>query len=216
MKKTILFPVIFLCVFILMPGDRSYAKIIKNDDPFFTIDIPDNFEPLPAKEIPKDWDAGYRERTGLEDKQPISIGIDIIDEILGQSYRLDTDRLKKDYPNDTNIEKMVFRSLGFDLEGVKVTFNSNPVKSIVYMVQIPVSPKSIGIIVGGTEERKEDILDIVKSVTGSIKANTNWTTSKLKRKSRFSFWWLLLLFIALIPRRLRWLIRDMIWQRRRF
>ena len=175
--------VLIYSVFIL--NAQSKPNIIKNNNPEFKITIPENFQSFKGTEMPKGWALGYYEKTGFEDKQPITIGIEIKDEVLKKEYAIDWEKLKNDYPNDAVIKKIIFNSLGLNLQGIKVIIRSARADSVMYVVPVPVKTSSIVIIGGGIAERDSEIRRIIDDILKSLEAETNWSKNRKSNINRF-------------------------------
>lgn len=195
--------ILFIFIFFLSLHSVAYAEIInlakniivRNDNSSFELIIPENFESFSKSLQPKDWLYGFKERTGFQDKAAITIGIELSDGSLDQGQNIDLYQWKRYFPQAISIQRIPLHVLGVEVYGLRIVISVDDLQSIMYIVQVPVTPVAIQITVGGLIEREKEIAQTLLRILSSVKAKDNW---EVQMKTSAWLNWRLGLFIFLL------------------
>jgi hypothetical protein len=143
---------------------------IRNAELGFTIAVPEPFEVHPECAAQKDFVYCWVDKSGEADVGSFVVAVQRLRGTIGR------EGIKAEDIDTSRTRLMSFRWKGFDIDGVRTTFDQKGVPVVSYVSQIPLRREAVQLLVLAPESQEERVAELMNSTLATIQGETNWLT----------------------------------------
>lgn len=150
------------------------AHLLHDEHLHFSVDIPEGFKAWSDKTL-TNFDYCY-ERDLVENGNyaRVVIAIQQLNGIIPANQHLRPEDAARQAPRGVKVDLIEKNWRGIKIDGLLNEQSQNGVSILTYVVQIPLAPSAIQMIVHGPASNRAEIEKLIDDIVASIDGNTNW------------------------------------------
>lgn len=149
------------------------AHLLNDEHLHFSIDIPEGFNTSSDKAL-TNFNYCYSRNLVDNGYARVVVGIQQLDGIIPANQHLQPEDAAKQAPRGVKVDVVEKNWRGLKVDTLVSEQSQNGASTLIYVVQIPLAPSAIQLIVRGPASHRAEIEKLIDDMLGSVDGKSNW------------------------------------------